>query len=131
MCFDYDGYNEFGHSRFVTTRKPHRCGVDECHETIPAGSRVLYSCGKYERDFFSYYTCEQCQREIYSIVAREIKEGCHWNVAWCPLPELKEYLRDAASYGRPVEILAGTLEQVRKHLDELWANRRNLTNAQR
>ena len=117
MCFDYDGESEFFNSKTVRTRKPHRCSG--CNKVIPTGSQAEYCAGKYDRDFFSYYACENCQRLIESIAAQELREGCDWSQAWCSIDDLQQYLYDKRSYGEEVELLQGTLEECRAEVVRL------------
>lgn len=118
MCFDYDYEPVICASteRVHKTRKPHRC--DGCGKMIPAGSSATNNSGLFDGKWFSDYTCDTCQRMIYSIVAEEIREGCRWDESWCAPWDLRQYLHDRT---KPVEVLTQeTLEECRAYLDELW-----------
>lgn len=43
-----------------TARIPHTCS--ECGETIPAGVRYLYRTGKWDSEWFSFTSCQPCER---------------------------------------------------------------------
>lgn len=45
--------------KHVKTRKPHVCFL--CGRVIEAGKEALYESGKYDGDFFSRYTCKDCE----------------------------------------------------------------------
>lgn len=113
MCFDFDYVPEFHNSRIVKTRKEHQC--DCCFKRIPVGIKVEYNAGKMEGDFYSYYVCDECKRKQLSIAAEEIRHGCSWNEAWCPLEEIHDYLCNAE-----VPMMEGTLDECLQQLNALW-----------
>jgi hypothetical protein len=46
-------------SKYVTTRKPHRC--EFCSAAIPVGDRAHYWAGVYDGEFQSNYGHRECQ----------------------------------------------------------------------
>jgi hypothetical protein len=108
MCF-YDcddGYTEFCTEKDIKVRTEHRC--EACLQAIPPGQYAHHRKGKFEGEFFSIYVCQPCRIAELSIVARELKEGCPWHTAWCPIDELVDYLNEL---DEPLEMLQGTPQQ--------------------
>lgn len=115
MCFEYDGYPEFHNAHTVKCRKPHKCAG--CRKVIPKGESAEYTSGKYDGDFYAYYTCENCQRLILSIAAEEIRHGCHWDESWCSVDDIQDYISQRRE---PLPVLDGTVEECRQQVCELW-----------
>lgn len=116
MCFDYDGVAVIHESNEVKCRKPHKCLG--CRRVIERGETALYTSSLYDGHWSNYYTCNLCQRMIYSIVVEELNKGCGWYEAWCNPYDLREYLSDRAE---PVQLLGlRTLADCRRYVDDLW-----------
>ena len=116
MCFDYDEHAEFSSSKSVITRKQHRCCG--CNAMISPGQSAKCHSGLFDGAFFRKYTCDSCERMIYSIAADEIEHGCSWSDAWCAPEDLRDYIKDRAE---PVKILPhATLAECERHVVELW-----------
>ena len=89
MCFDHQGYAEFGESKVVKCRKPHKCY--ECSQAISAGELADYQTGKYDGGFYAYYICGACECTRGRIADQEIAAGCRGSEIWCPYGMLQDY----------------------------------------
>ena len=115
MCFNYDDYPVFLHSKTVKCRKPQNC--EGCREIIQAGEYAKYTSEK----CYAFFCCETCQRTILSIAAEEIRYGCGWSEAWCHPSDIRNYLRNR---GEPLTMLEGSLDECKRQVNELWSNAR-------
>ena len=65
------------------TRKAHKC--EHCFLSIPKGSTCLYEAGKWEGDFFSHHTHNECANEY-----KDINKYTDCGDEWLPLDQMQE-----------------------------------------
>lgn len=69
------GFMEFYKNKWLIVRKEHKCHL--CGIPIPKGTFCNYESGKFEGDFFSRYSHEECSKE-WSRQNSEAEPGDCW-----------------------------------------------------
>ena len=71
-------YNDI---KIKRTRKTHKCFL--CNLDIPKENECLYEVGKYEGDFFSRYSHNECSQ-----IWLKLNNGLYSDDEWCELSEM-------------------------------------------
>jgi len=97
--------HEFYESNDVKkTRKPHPCHL--CYQDIPKGSECLYEKGKWDGDFFSRYSHNECSSKWIELNKGENSEE------WIMLDELEECRDQTMNFN-----------QWKEHIGEIYADK--------
>lgn len=120
MCFEYDDSSDIFEQSVVKCRKPHKC--DGCWRVIRKGEPATCCSGLFDRSWFRYYVCNRCQRLIYAIAAKELRDGCPWHTAWISPQELREYLGELkVCMDDDIELMGlDTLDDCMRYVNDLY-----------
>lgn len=97
MCdYDYD-YTELS-SKWVKTRKPHRCA--SCQRKYQSGARMHYSVGRSEGEFCDSYGCEACMFGLHQPEHGDLHLCWNWSYdEWDEYQAAYNYIRSCFDRG--------------------------------